>query len=36
VQARFTALKDKRVNIRLFSADLMALQAKALSEGMPW
>jgi predicted DNA binding CopG/RHH family protein len=36
VQARFTAIKDKRVNIRLSFADLLALQAKTLSEGMPW
>ena len=35
VQARFTAIKDKRVNIRLSFADLPALQVKALSEGMP-
>jgi len=36
LQARFTAIKGKRVNIRLSSADLLALQAKTLSEGMPW
>lgn len=34
--ARATAIKDKRVNIRLTSADLLDLQAKALSEGMPY
>jgi predicted DNA binding CopG/RHH family protein len=34
--ARATAIKDKRVNIRLSSADLLDLQAKALSEGMPY
>ena len=33
--ARATANKDKRVNIRLSPADLLDLQAKALSEGMP-
>jgi predicted DNA binding CopG/RHH family protein len=34
--ARATAIKDKRVNIRLSSADLMDIQAKALEEGMPY
>lgn len=34
--ARATAIKDKRVNIRLSSADLLDIQAKALSEGMPY
>jgi predicted DNA binding CopG/RHH family protein len=34
--ARATALKDKRVNIRLSSVDLMDIQAKALEEGMPY
>ena len=34
--ARATAVKDKRVNIRLSSADLLDIQAKALSEGMPY
>ena len=33
--ARATAIKDKRVNIRLSSADLLDIQAKALAEGMP-
>lgn len=34
--ARATAIKDKRVNIRLSSVDLMDIQAKALAEGMPY
>jgi predicted DNA binding CopG/RHH family protein len=34
--ARATAIKDKRINIRLSSADLLDIQAKALSEGMPY
>ena len=34
--ARATAIKDKRVNIRLSSADLQDIQAKALEEGMPY
>lgn len=34
--ARATALKDKRVNIRLSSADLLGIQARALAEGMPY
>lgn len=34
--ARATALKDKRVNIRLSSIDLQDLQAKALVEGLPY
>lgn len=34
--ARATAIKDKRVNIRLSSADLQDLQARALEEGMPY
>lgn len=34
--ARATAVKDKRVNIRLSSADLQGIQAKALEEGMPY
>ena len=34
--ARDTAIKDKRVNIRLSSADLLDIQAKALAEGMPY
>jgi len=34
--ARATAIKDKRVNIRISSHDLMDLQAKALEQGMPY
>jgi len=34
--ARATALKDKRVNIRLSSADLNDIQIKALQEGIPY
>lgn len=34
--ARATALKDKRVNIRLSSGDLGDIQARALEEGMPY
>jgi predicted DNA binding CopG/RHH family protein len=34
--ARATALKDRRVNIRLSSVDLLGIQAKALEEGMPY
>lgn len=34
--ARATALKDRRVNIRLSSGDLQDLQARALQEGMPY
>ena len=34
--ARATALKDRRVNIRLSSADLEDIQARALAEGMPY
>lgn len=34
--ARATAIKDRRVNIRLSSADLLDIQAKALAEGMPY
>ena len=36
VAARATAIKDRRVNIRLSSADLQDIQAKALEEGMPY
>lgn len=32
--ARATSIKDKRVNIRLSSADVLDIQAKALAEGM--
>ena len=34
--ARATAIKDRRVNIRLSSIDLNDIQAKALEEGMPY
>ncbi|MFO1245267.1 MAG: hypothetical protein U1E71_08820 [Ramlibacter sp.] len=34
--ARATALKDRRVNIRLSSVDLNDIQVKALEEGMPY
>jgi predicted DNA binding CopG/RHH family protein len=34
--ARATALKDKRVNIRLSSGDLSDLQVRALQEGIPY
>lgn len=34
--ARATATKDKRVNIRLSSVDLLGIQAKALEEGLPY
>ena len=34
--ARATAIKDRRVNIRLSSGDLQDIQIKALEEGMPY
>ncbi len=34
--ARATAIKDRRVNIRLSSIDLSDIQAKALEEGIPY
>lgn len=34
--ARATAIKDRRVNIRLSSIDLRDIQAKALEEGIPY
>jgi predicted DNA binding CopG/RHH family protein len=34
--ARATAVKDRRVNIRLSSGDLNDIQAKALEQGMPY
>lgn len=34
--ARSTAIKDRRVNIRLSSGDLTDIQVKALEEGMPY
>ena len=34
--ARATATKDRRVNIRLSSGDLLDIQVKALEQGMPY
>ncbi|MHB0978588.1 MAG: hypothetical protein ACYC5Q_00665 [Thermoleophilia bacterium] len=34
--ARATAVKDRRVNIRLSSGDLGDIQVKALEEGVPY
>ncbi len=34
--ARATALKDRRINIRLSSADLQDIQTRALQEGIPY
>ena len=34
--ARATAIKERRVNIRLSSGDLSDIQVKALEEGMPY
>ena len=34
--AKATAVKDRRVNIRLSSVDLNDIQVKALEEGMPY
>ena len=34
--ARATLIKDKRVNIRLSSADLLGSQARAMEEGVPY
>lgn len=34
--ARATALKDRRVNIRLSTGDLQDLQVKAMEEGLPY
>ena len=34
--ARETFVKDRRVNIRLSSLDLMDIQARALEEGIPY
>lgn len=36
VAAHATALKDRRVNIRISSLDLAGLQARALQEGLPY
>ena len=34
--ARATAIKDRRVNIRLSSIDLSDIQVKAMEEGVPY
>ena len=34
--ARATAIKDRRVNIRISSGDLQDIQVKALEEGLPY
>ena len=34
--ARATAIKDRRVNIRLSSGDLQDIQAKAFAQGLPY
>lgn len=34
--ARATAIKDRRVNIRLSSLDLSDIQVKAMQEGVPY
>jgi predicted DNA binding CopG/RHH family protein len=34
--ARATAIKDRRVNIRLSSGDLQDIQARAMEEGLPY
>lgn len=34
--ARATAIKDRRVNIRLSSGDLCDIQVRALEEGVPY
>ena len=34
--ARATAIKDRHVNIRLSSGDLLDIQVKALEEGLPY
>jgi predicted DNA binding CopG/RHH family protein len=34
--ARATATKDRRVNIRLSSGDLLDIQTRALQEGIPY
>ena len=34
--ARNTAIKDRRVNIRLSSVDLSDIQVKAMEEGVPY
>ena len=34
--ARATAIKDRRVNVRLSSGDLHDIQVRALEEGLPY
>jgi predicted DNA binding CopG/RHH family protein len=34
--ARATSIKDRRVNVRLSSPDLVDIQARALEEGVPY
>lgn len=34
--ARATAIKDRRINIRISSADLRGIQIRALQEGIPY
>lgn len=34
--AKYTAAKNKRINIRLSERDLASLKAKSLEEGMPY
>lgn len=34
--AQATALKDRRINIRISSGDLQEIQVKALEEGVPY
>lgn len=34
--ARATAIKDRRLNIRISTLDLQDIQARALAEGMPY
>lgn len=34
--ARATAIKDKRINIRLSTSDLRDIQVRALEEGIPY
>jgi len=34
--ARATAIKDRRINIRLSSGDLSDIQVRALEEGVPY
>jgi predicted DNA binding CopG/RHH family protein len=34
--AKATGLKDQRINIRLSSADLLAIRVRAMQEGIPY